>query len=246
MTSFDRSDLVRDIAKISIVGGIWSWVGITNDVVWANTRTNALIQPQAVSASQLRKLNRTIVPGHRVGDITATTTYTDLVRIFGQNRLSAKTVADTEGHVEFVGTSIALGRNRSLTVAWKDRHRLQPLKVIINDPAWKTAEGIGLGMSLERLRQVLGEFKITGLYWDYGNQVVHLSPWNRSRYTGLSISVDADRVAAYRFPKELRAVTGDRVTLAASHPNWKPLKMHVSGLVLYFSRNLPSKPQKSA
>ncbi len=244
MTPFDLSDLVCRIAKISIVSGSWVWGGISNNVAAANTRTQALTQPQVLAAPQLLKLNTAIIPGKQVGEITATTTYADLVRIFGQHRLSPKKVADLEGHVEFPGTAIALGRNRSLTVAWKNRHRLQPLKVIINDPTWKTAEGIGVGMSLEQLRQVLGEFKITGLYWDYGNQVVNLSPGIRSRYTGLSIIVDADRVAAHRFPQQLKAVTGDRVTLAASNPNWKPLKMHVSGLIFYFPSNLSSSPQK--
>jgi hypothetical protein len=179
-------------------------------------------------------LDTTIVPGKRVGVITPKTTYADLVKIFGKQRLTPKKVYGAEGQVVFPGTVIRLGKNRSLTVAWKDAKKLQPLHVIINDPAWKTTSGIGIGTSLPKLRQILGEFKITGLYWDYGNHVVGLSPAMQARYTGLSIIVDAERFAASQFPKDLRAVTGDGVTPAASDPHWKPLKMRVSGLTLYF------------
>lgn len=179
-------------------------------------------------------LDTTIVPGQRVGVITAKTTYVDLVKIFGKQRLTPKKVYGAEGQVVFPGTLVTLGKNRSLTVAWKDAKKVQPLHVIIDDPAWKTTSGIGIGTSLAKLRQILGEFKITGLYWDYGNHVVGLSPTMQARYTGLSIIVDADRFAASQYPKDLRAVTGDGVTPAASNPHWKPLKMRVSGLTLYF------------
>jgi hypothetical protein len=179
-------------------------------------------------------LDTTIVPGTRVGVITAKTTYTELVKIFGQQRLTPKKVYGLEGQVVFPGTLINLGKNRSLTVAWKDAKKLQPLHVIIEDPAWKTTSGIGIGTSLAKLRRILGEFKITGLYWDYGNHVVGLSPAMQARYTGLSIIVDADRFAAREFPKDLRAVTGDGVTPSSNNPHWKPLKMRVSGLTLYF------------
>jgi hypothetical protein len=186
-------------------------------------------------------LDTTIVPGKRVGLITSKTTYPDLLKIFGQQRLTPKKVYGPEGQVVFPGTLITLGKNRSLTVAWKDAKKLQPLHVIIDDPAWKTTSGIGIGTSLAKLRQILGEFKITGLYWDYGNHVVGLSPAMQARYTGLSIIVDADRFAAREFPKDLRAVTGDGVTPSSTNPHWKPLKMRVSGLTLYFPEALPKR-----
>jgi hypothetical protein len=88
--------------------------------------------------------------------------------------------------------------------------------------------------SLSKLRQILGEFKITGLGWDYGNQVVNLSPAMQAKYTGFSIAVDADRAAAKKFPADFRAVSGDGVTPAASDPHWKSLKMHVSHLTVSF------------
>jgi hypothetical protein len=88
-------------------------------------------------------------------------------------------------------------------------------------------------MNLAKLRQILGEFQISGLYWDYGNQVIGLSPAIQARYTGLSISVDADPQAAKQFPADLKAVMGD-ITLAADDSHWKRLKMHITNLTIYF------------
>ncbi len=244
MRSVCLAKLGVTIAIVSIVVGSWCGRESIGSLALAAPHDRGSPKLPRSSPRNQPKLDTLIIPGKRVGAITPTTTYSDLVKIFGKNRLTQKKVYGPEGQVEFPGTSIVLGRNRSITVAWKDTKQLQPLQVIINDPAWKTAEGIGLGTSLTKLRQVLGDFKITGLYWDYGNQVVGLSPAIRSRYTGLSISVDADRVAAHHFPKDLKAVTGDGVTLSASNLHWKPLKMHVSGLSVYFPTTRSMKPKK--
>jgi hypothetical protein len=192
------------------------------------------------SALKVPTQNTLVVPGKSVGNITAKTTYTDLVKLFGRRRLTAKKVYRAEGQVEFPGTLITLGKNKSLTVVWKNVKKLQPIEVVIADPAWKTRSGIGVGTSLAKLRQILGEFQISGLYWDYGNQVVGLSPATQARYTGLGIQVDADPKAAKQFPADLQAVIGD-ILLSADNPHWKPLKMHVSYMSVYFSDN--SSPQ---
>ncbi|WP_310424234.1 hypothetical protein [Chamaesiphon sp. VAR_48_metabat_135_sub] len=254
----DRSRLVCRLTKIAIITGSLCWnpvlpgsgdaVGV--EIGLANTPTTPapiLPQSQKLTSPKVPALDTSIVPGKRVGAITPKTTYADLVKIFGKQRLTSKKVYGAEGLVVFPGTLITLGKNRSLTVAWKDAKQLQPLQVIIADPTFKTASGIGMGTSLAKLRQILGEFKITGLGWDYGNQVIGLSPAIQPQYTGLSIGVDADRIAAKQFPKDYRAVSGDGVTPAASDPHWKPLKMHVSTLSLYFPQNpLPKveQPQK--
>jgi hypothetical protein len=240
MNLFDRLKFADLLSIIAIVTGSLDWIailpgrGYANGIDARSTQTTISSPPRSRSSPKVPIFDALIVPGKRVGAITPKTTYADLVKIFGKQRLTAKKVSGPEGQVEFPGTLITLGKNRSLTVAWKDPKKLQPLWVIIADPAFKTASGIGIGTSLAKLRQILGEFKITGLYWDYGNTVVSLSPAMQARYTGLSILVDADRYAAGQFPKDLQAVTGDGVTPAANDPHWKSLKMHVSALSVYF------------
>jgi hypothetical protein len=235
----------RKLQHITLVAASLGLSGLDSDRAWSNDRARIVMPPPAATAPKTPAVDTTIVPGKRVGAITPTTTHADLVRIFGKQRLSAKKVYGAEGQSEFPGTLVSLGKNRSITVAWLNDRKRRPIRVIIEDPRWKTADGIGLGTSLATLRQLFGEFKITGLYWDYGNQVVGLSPAMQARYTGLSISVDADYLAGRRNPKDLRAVTGDRVTLPASNRHWKPLKMHISALSIYFP-TADSQPKKSA
>lgn len=241
MSLADRSRLGLRLLHLAIGLGSLVLMPTIAERVCANEKPVKSIKPPAkvapppASSVPKQSIDATIVPGKRVGVITSQTKYTDLVKIFGKQRLNYKKVYGAEGLVSFPGTVITLGRNKYLTIAWKDPKQTQPLFVEINDPAYKTTAGIGLGTSLDKLRQILGEFKITGLYWDYGNTVIDLSPATQARYTGLSIQVDADRFAAKKFPKQLRAVTGDGVNPRSNDPNWKPLKMRVSGLTLYFA-----------
>ncbi len=235
-----RLDLSRQLKYLASVASGLCLVGIAPNVGMSTPRVSSSLP--VTTTPKIPAFDTTIVPGKRVGPITATTTYADLVKLYGKQRLSAKKVYGAEGQMEFPSTAISFGKNRSIVVAWQNRQKLRPFQVIINDPTWRTAEGISIGTSLLKLRQVLGEFKITGLYWDYGNQVIDLPPAIQARYTGLSISVDADYAAGKKFPADLQAVTGDKVTLAASNRHWQPLKMHVSALSLYFPQ--PSIPKR--
>jgi hypothetical protein len=230
-----RSRFGRKLAQLTIIVSGLSLDSIAVDAEVAKTPATSIVKPQTLSSPKVPVLDTLIVPGKRVGAITSNTTATALANIFGKQRLTSKKVYGAEGQVEFAGTLITLGKNRALTVVWKDAKKLQPLWVIIADPTFKTAEGIGIGTSLTKLRQVLGEFKITGLGWDYGNQVVDLPPAIQTRYRGLDISVSPDPVAANRFPRDLQAVSGDAVTPRASDPRWKSLKMHVSSLSVTFT-----------
>jgi hypothetical protein len=203
------------------------------DTSIANISAPTLTQQHLAKAP---KIDTLIIPGKSVGKINKSTTYSDLVKLYGKQRLTAKKVYGAEGQVEFPGTLITVGRNRYLTVVWKDKTKKQILWIVIQDPAWKTIEGLSVGTSLAKLRQIIGEFKITGLYWDYGNLVIDLSPAKKAKFAGLGLNVDVDPQAAKKFPKDVQAVMGDRVTLPASSPRWKRLNMSVSVMNVYFSK----------
>jgi hypothetical protein len=199
---------------------------------FANTSTATFTQQHLARVPVVN--NTLIIPGKSVGAINRSTTYSDLVKKFGSQRLTAKKVYAPEGQAEFAGTLITLGKNRYLTVVWKDKSKKQILYVTIQDPAWKTAEGIGIGLNIYKLRQIIGEFKIGGLYWDYGNSVVDLTPSMQAQFGGLEIKVDADPTAAKQFPKDLDAVTGDIGSIPVSSPRWKRLKMSISTIHVSF------------
>ncbi|WP_295616164.1 hypothetical protein [Chamaesiphon sp. GL140_3_metabinner_50] len=238
MRLFYKSELGTARSSIAILAiSLLCWGTISSDRLLAT----ASPQPKTGTSQPLPAIDYLIVPGKRVGAITAKSTFADLVKIYGKQRLSSKKFYGAEGQVELPATLITLGQNRSLTVVWENAKKLTPFQVIIDDPTWKTAEGIGVNTSLSKLRQILGEFKITGLGWDYGNQVINLSTAMQARYTGLNITVDADRIAAAKFPADLRAVSGDGVTPAASDPRWRSLKMHISRLIVSFPEVRSSK-----
>ena len=225
---------------VAILVGSLDWSAIAVRAGSAKTPSAIGSEPQQQPSAKVPVLDTLIVPGKRAGAITSKTTSNDLTNIFGKQRLTPKKFYGAEGQVELPATLITFGKNRSVTVVWKNAKKQQPFQVMIHDPTWKTASGIGLGTSLTKLRQILGEFKITGLGWDYGNQVVDLSSAIQARYTGLSIAVDADRAAAKQFPADLHAVSGDGVTPVASDPRWKRLKMHVSHLTVSFPDRSPT------
>jgi hypothetical protein len=208
-------------------------ITIVCDTALAKISTATFAQQHLAKAA---KIDTLIIPGKSVGKIDKSTIYTDLVKLYGKQRLTAKKVYGAEGQVEFSATLITLGKNRYLTVVWKDKTKKQILWIIVQDPAWKTIEGLSVGTSLAKLRQIIGEFKITGLYWDYGNLVIGLSPDKQAKFAGLGLNVDVDPQAAKRFPKDVQAVMGDSVTLPASSPRWKRLKMSVSVMNIYFSK----------
>ncbi|MEB3181553.1 MAG: hypothetical protein VKL59_21345 [Nostocaceae cyanobacterium] len=175
-----------------------------------------------------------IVPGERVGPVTPKTSKQDLVQLFGESRLTDKTISGPEGIGTFAATEVNLGEDKSFLVVWSDDTRSKILDIRNLGSAWKTPEGIGVGTSFSELRTTLGEFKLTGLGWDYGGYV-NLQGTKLSRYRGkLILGVDADYKIAQKFPQNLQAVSGDR-ELSSTNSNWKPLDVKVQRLIVVFS-----------
>lgn len=171
-----------------------------------------------------------IVPGKRVGPITQKTTREDLVKMFGESRLSDETVFGPEGMGEFPVTKVNLGKERSFTINW-DNNRQKILYISNLGSDWKTPEGINTGTSFEKLRNILGKFNLTGLAWDYGGYV-NLQDTKLSKYREkLSIRVDAAEDANNKFPKQFLEVTGDQI-LSSTNPNWKNLNVRVSQIIV--------------
>jgi hypothetical protein len=189
---------------------------------------------QTIAQSPVLK-DTLIVPGERVGAVTPKTTKQDLVKLFGESSLKDKTISGPEGIGTFAATEVNLGADKSFLVVWSDDTRTKILDVRNLGSAWKTPEGIGVGTSFKQLRRTLGEFKLTGLGWDYGGYV-NFQGTKLSRYRGkLVLGVDADENLAQKFPKDLQAVSGDQ-QLSSNNPHWKPLGMRVTRMVVVFSQ----------
>jgi hypothetical protein len=207
--------------------------------------TTAVFSPQVAIASDkntrrqqpkdiiLGVVDRQIVPGKRVGAIVKTTTYANLVQLFGTKKLSESEFNGAEGEIKLPATVVKFGENKELKVIWKDSKRNRVLMTIVRDSDWHTKSGIRVGMTFPQLRKIAGKFEVSGLGWDYGNSVSY-PELQTYPFFGMSIKVDADEKAISQFPKEYQAVSGDGLQLADNDPRWKNLKMRVSMLEIVY------------
>lgn len=198
--------------------------------------TPAFALPQTINypfiiAQSPRLTDTLIVPGERVGPVTRKTTKQDLVKLFGKSHLVDQTISGAEGIGSFAATQVNLSQNRSFLVVWSDKTRTKPLDIRNLGSAWKTREGIGVGIPLSELRQKLGNFKLYGLAWDYGGTIL-LSSSRLSRYQGkIILRVDTAEDAAQKFPNDYQAVLGDS-TFSVTNPHWKPLGVRLSEIIV--------------
>ncbi len=200
----------------------------------SNSAQNNISQNTSSPESKSQTLEDTlIVPGKRVGVVTAKTTRADLVEMFGESKLKDDVVLEDEGTIKVPVTKVNLGENKDFTVAWEEAARKKLLYVRDLGSAWKTPQGIGVGTSFNELRQELGEFKLTGLGWDYGG-FINLETTKLSEYQGkLSLRLSADENALQKNQQQYQAVTGNR-ELSSTNPNWEPLDMKVAQMTVQF------------
>ena len=174
-----------------------------------------------------------IVPGKRVGAIVKTTTYSDLVKLFGTKKLSDSEFNGAEGELKLPATVVKFGKSKEIKIVWKDSNRNRVFMTLVRDPDWQTKSGIHVGMTFPQLRKIAGKFQVSGLGWDYGN-IVSFPALKTNPFFGMGIKVDADEKAIEQFPKEYQAVSGDGLQLADNDPRWKNLKMRVSVLEIIY------------
>ncbi|MGB3759532.1 MAG: hypothetical protein WBA07_24720 [Rivularia sp. (in: cyanobacteria)] len=210
-------------------------VAASNSTNRDNLQANSYQQPVKAKVDYLKPVNDTfIIPGKRVGLITGETTRADLVELYGETNLKDDVVLQAEGTVSVPVTKVNPGTPGALTIFWKDKSRNKILYIKGFGRQWKTLEGLGPGTSLEALREVLGEFKLTGFGWDYGG-LVNLEGTKLSKYKGkLSLTLNPSDDNAYgKYPKQYAAVSGDR-ELSSSNPNLEPLDVRIYAMTVNF------------
>jgi len=172
-----------------------------------------------------------IIPGVRVGAVTRNTSRKDLTKLFGAQALKDTTISGPEGIGTLAATRVNLGLQKSFTIVWTNASRTKPGNIRDLGTAWKTPEGLATGTSFAQLRQTLGEFRLSGLGWDYGG-IVFIEQTRLSRYAGkLILLLDAAPDAANRFPKDYEAISGDQ-ELSSTNSHWKPLGMRVAQMIV--------------
>ena len=218
------------VKKIAAVVILYFLVGCSP----SNSAQNFNLSQLNLFQSKSGILNNTlIVPGKKVGELTAKTTRADLVKMFGESKLKDDVLLEDEGTISVPITKVNLDDGKSFTIAWEEDTREKLLYVRDFGSAWKIPEGIGVGTSFAELQQKLGEFKLTGLGWDYGG-FINLETTPLSNYQGqLSLKLAPDEEAIKKYPQKHEAVLGDR-ELSSTNPNWQHLDMKVSQLTIHF------------
>jgi hypothetical protein len=189
-----------------------------------------------------------IVPGERVGPVTAATTRADLPRLFPGAPAKDDEIELAEGVLE-PATQIA-----DLAIIWSAKDPgAHPARLFIcrggkrASCQWQTADGITLGVRLDRLEQLNGRpFSIAGFGFDYGGNVLS---WNGGKLARLDcgprliLTLDGDRGRDGRLTVDLtseerHSITGDK-TVASDTPAMRKVNPAVTELVFQFADTQP-------
>jgi hypothetical protein len=188
-----------------------------------------------------------IVPGERVGPITATTSAEMLQTIFGPGDVESVDVYVGEGVTE-PGAAVFPGDpTRRLEVLWTDAARTAVKEVRLrgNSTKWRTQEGISLGSTLKDIERLNGwPFRLVGFAWDYGGTITgcgrgHLrmlgcldgKGTSQGARAVLRLAPSADARAL----PEHAAVIGDR-EFSSGHPAMQKLNPSVSQVIVRLSQ----------
>jgi hypothetical protein len=174
-----------------------------------------------------------VIPGERVGPVTAQTSRAELATIYGEAALQDAEIHMGEGFME-AGTVVNPGTDRQFAVVWQDATRRdQPTLARDFGPTWRTPEGLGVGVAYPQVRAALGDFQIYGFAWDYGGTIrlkdSHLEHYDD--YLVLRMAPAPGAVDAHREAYE--EVMGDHL-FDSDNPALDLLDLSVQDMVVYF------------
>lgn len=188
-----------------------------------------------------------VVPGERVGPITATTSEAMLETLFGPENIERVDVHLGEGFTE-PGTAVyPADATQRIEVVWRDdtRAAVKEVRLTGESSKWKTPEGISLGSTLKEIERLNGfPFRLAGFAFDYGGTITDCGRGRlrilgcadrhgvlRGRLVVLRLSPS---VEAWRRP-EYRLVLGDR-NFSSGHPAMQTLNPSVYQMIVFVSR----------
>lgn len=185
-----------------------------------------------------------IVPGKRLGPITATSTHADLIRVFGAKNVVEADV--TVGGDEPEPGTIVLGDapEQKLAVIWSEDGHVHSVAICQEEKLncrWHTADGISLGTSLKALERLNGRsFQFYGFGWDYGGAVVSWEDGKLERLEpGICGALDLTLDVTGAMPPEKRKIYDElqgEVEFSSSDPPAQALAPAVVSMTLAFGQ----------
>lgn len=173
-----------------------------------------------------------VIPGQRVGPVTAETSRADLADRYGEADLEDASIPMGEGTTA-AGTIVTPGPNQQFSVVWQDASQTRPQLVRDFGSAWRTPEGLGIGVSYAEVEAILGDFEIYGFAWDYGG-TVSLAGSQLDQYDDyLLLRLSPAEKDIDQHPEAYRAMMGSQL-FASDNPNLDVLNPTLYEMVMYF------------
>jgi len=188
----------------------------------------------------------TISVDGRSGAITATTTETDLQRMYRPENVKNGEIQIGEGEVESGTVVFPDDPLKRIEVLWADSKKRVPKSVYVggihnaayaDKSLWRTTYGITLGTTLLELERINRKpFRLAGFDWDYSGTVLS---WNSGVLEGVFGSEGRKKVflrlsySTDPAPPEHRAVQGDR-SFSSGHPAMQKMNPHVYQMIFIF------------
>ncbi|MBE9032219.1 hypothetical protein IQ266_20985 [filamentous cyanobacterium LEGE 11480] len=177
-------------------------------------------------------MSNVIVPGQRFGSITAKTTHAELVATYGQAKLEDSITYGPEGMGQWPATIVNMGPGQQVKVTWTDQTRSQVTRAQTtqDNSAWRTADGLKVGLPLASMRQMIGKFEILGFEWDYAGRVLLK---HQPRLQGLMLSMRVSPDSIQQNPTAYQQVMGDQI-IPASDARWQSLDTRIGSMEVLF------------
>jgi hypothetical protein len=107
--------------------------------------------------------DRTIVPGQRLGAVTAKTTPAELRKVYGAN---ARIGWFNTGEGRFYGAELFANRPDYVRLYFdeKTRRKIESAEILADNSPWRTADGVGVGSPLAAVERANGGPVTIGVY----------------------------------------------------------------------------------
>ncbi len=164
-------------------------------------------------ANSFAQISYEIVPGVKVGAITAKVSESDLKKIYGSQNVKSDEIGLGEGD-SAPGTVIFQNDpTRKLEIVWKNEKMKKFPKFIQlwgEKSLWKTKQGISLGTDLKTLERLNGKpFVLAGFEWDEAGGV---TSWKGGKLAKQKLGLRLNPAENSKVPqKVLDSVAGDGV-----------------------------------
>lgn len=172
------------------------------------------------------------ISGVRVGPITATTTESDLIKIFGKKNVAREEIHVDEGYFE-IGTFVFKGTPNEIAIFWKqpnDSGLQFPDSVIIDSAGsnWKTDDGLAIGTTIEELISINGDHIVfAGFGWDYEGIIYD---WGNGKLRDKNPNI---RLSCEHWI-DIDGLSGDGVRLSSNDNRIKQLGLYISRIAIHF------------